>query len=305
MSAAALSGARLGVDIGGTRLKLGLVADATVIARRVLPVDMHNAAALVAAIAAAARDLAAEVRQPILSVGVGVPGVLGVGGSPVLQSPNLPWLDGVDLQSRLAAALNFRAFCDNDANCVGWGEAIAGAGRGRGDQLCLVLGTGVGGSLVTRGKLEHGSRGRGIELGHICVEPGGAPCGCGGQGCLEQYASQTGLLRMMGEVGLPAAGPDDVRRLFDRAAAHEPRAAHVVAAAGAALGRAIAGLTRLTGVRCVIFAGGIAGSLPAMLPSIERTLTAFAAPSDLRLIAGTLQTDAGIIGAAHLGVAPR
>ena len=297
--------ARLGVDVGGTRLKLGLLHRGTVAARTIVPADMCTPDALVTAIAGAASRLSAESGRPIASAGVGIAGVLGVGGSPILQSPNLPWLDGVDLRGALAARLGVPVHCDNDANCVGWGEAMAGVGRGESsqgcpDQICLALGTGVGGSLIVDGTLEHGSRGRGAELGHICVDRRGAPCGCGGRGCLEQYASQTGLLRMMAEVGLPVGGPDAIPALFTAAAAGEGRARDVVDHAGAALGQVIAGLVRMTGVRCYVFAGGISAALPQLRPSIRGALTRYAVSGDVALLLGGLGPDAGVIGAALL-----
>ena len=291
----------LGVDVGGTRLKIGLVCDGAVISRAIVPVHMTSVDALVATIATAGRQLAAESERELVGVGVGIAGVLGVGGGPVLKSPNLPWLDGVDLRSPLAEALGVGVRCDNDANCVGWGEAMAGAGRGQRDQICLALGTGVGGSLIIDGRLEHGGRGRGTEVGHICVEPFGAPCGCGGRGCLEQYASQTGLLRMMREVGLSGTGPDAMISLFANAAANEPRATAIVAHAGRALAIAMSGLTRLTGVCDYVFAGGIAGALPQLRSPIEAGLKTYQAPSGIQIVAGTLGADAGVIGAALLG----
>lgn len=290
----------LGVDIGGTRLKLGLVRDGAVRARAVLPLSVSTAADLTQTIADAAAALSAAHALTPVAMGVGIPGVLGLGGGPVLQSPNLPWLNGVDLAAVLQDAVGLPVRCDNDANCVGWGEAVAGAGRGVADQLCLALGTGVGGSLVVDGQLAHGGRGRGMELGHLCVEPSGAPCGCGGQGCLEQYASKTGLLRMMAELGVPTSGDDAVPELFALAAAGEPRAKAVVHAAGCALGRAIASLHALTGVGCVVFAGGIAAALPQLTPSLRATLDHLEIPGDVQVLQGTLGTDAGVIGAALL-----
>ncbi len=324
VTAAKVDGARLGVDVGGTRLKLGLLHQGAVVARIIVPADMNTPAALVAAIRTAALRLSDDCGLPITAAGVGIAGVLGLGGSPVLQSPNLPWLDGVDLRAALSASLDVPVHCDNDANCVGWGEAMAGAGRGASDQrsvnlggvnlgaanemcpnqICLALGTGVGGSLVVDGELEHGSRGRGAELGHICVDRRGAPCGCGGRGCLEQYASQTGLLRMMAEVGLPADGPDAIPALFAAAAAEDPRARAVVDHAGAALGQAIAGLIRLTGVRCYVFAGGISAALPQLRPSMCRALDRYAVSDGVALLLGTLGPDAGVIGAALLDPGP-
>ncbi|MCO4759937.1 MAG: ROK family protein [Myxococcales bacterium] len=295
-----MSGVRLGIDIGGTRIKLGLVADGEVTARAVVNNSACSPTELVGLIVESAAALRGINDQRPERAGVGIPAVLGVGGSPVLHSPNLPWLDNTDLQSRLQVALRMPVRCDNDANCIGWGEATAGAGAGLANQACFTLGTGVGGALVLDGQLERGSRGRGTELGHICVAPGGHPCGCGGRGCLEQYASQTGLLRLMGEVGLPSDEPSAVVTLFQLAAHGDRRAVHIVATASAALGRAIATLHGITSIGSYIFGGGISAALPQLTPGIRQTLRAHGQPDDLQLLAGHLGTDAGVIGAALL-----
>ncbi len=310
----ATPGARLGVDIGGTRVKLGLVVDEVVVARRVVDTASlaPRAEALVDAVAEGARALVAQAasapgsagihaakRAPaphLEAAGVGVPGVLSKGGARVLQSPNLPWLDGVELAALLSDALGVHARCDNDANCVGWGEALVGAGRGARDLVCLTLGTGVGGALILDGALVSGSRGRGAELGHLCVDPYGPACGCGGVGCLEQFASQTGLLRMLADVGLPAAGPADVQGLF--AEPGRPAARAVIDTMAAALGRAVADLNQLTGVRVFVLAGGISAATPLLRPGVLRV----APGADLRQ--GILDTDAGILGAALLSATP-
>ncbi len=304
----------VGIDIGGTRLKLALVdhpgtSQARVIRRRIhtlRPADC-TPAALVARLRRAVLDLADEEGGAVLGAGIGVPGVLDAAAGRVCDSPNLPWLDDFPLGASLGQALGLPVQVDNDVNCIAWGEATTGVGRGVPDQLCLALGTGVGGGVVLGGQLFRGGRGRGAEFGHLCVDPLGPPCGCGGRGCLEQYASQTGLLRLMRDFELTEGpqdgGPEDIPRLFSLAAAGDPAAGQAVLRAGAALGQAIASLLRVFDVPLIVISGGIAEALPSLRPPLERSL-ARQGPSihhsGVRIVAGTLGPDAGCLGAAAL-----
>ena len=296
----------VGVDVGGTRLKFGRVSAGRVEQRAVLSLEDGDRTpdALVRLLAQGVAAVAADPAA-LHGVGLGIAGVLSADGRRVLQSPNLPWLDGQALPDALEAALGVPVWADNDANCVGWGEARAGAGRGESRQICLALGTGTGGSLVLDDRLIRGDRGRGAELGHLAVDPDGPPCGCGGRGCLEQYASQTGLCRILRAWGEPVASPDAaVRAIFARP--EEPAHAAAIRAAGGALGRAVAHLHALFDVDCFVFAGGIAASLALLEPSLlDAVADAGVTPASLSLRQGSLGVDAGTIGAAALADAPR
>ncbi len=300
---------RLGVDVGGTRLKFAAVREGRVLDRLVVDAGARSAEALVEALARGVMELRGRSSDDLASVGLGVAGVLSSDGQTVLQSPNLPWIDGFALPAALGARLGgLVVVADNDANCVGWGEAIAGAGRGHARQICLALGTGLGGAVVLDGRLVRGGRGRGTELGHLVVDPLGPACGCGGRGCVEQYASQTGLLRAMRLAGL--ASPEDapaptVRRLIDRARQGASAETEIVRRAADALGQVIARLHRLLDLDAVVIAGGLAGAWDVMRPGVDDALDAAGLPSRPALCVGELDVDAGTIGAASLVDAPR
>lgn len=299
--------ARIGVDVGGTRLKLGWIRGGEVCGRSVVEVgpDARSAEGLVAVLAA---EIEAMQRSfgAVQSVGLGVAGVLSTDGRAVLQSPNLPWLDGIALVDALQAAIALPVAADNDANCVGWGEAMVGAGAGAPRQICLALGTGTGGSLVLDGRLLRGERGRGVELGHLCVHPGGPACGCGGRGCLEQYASQTGIDRMLRGLGV-ADGENAafrVRRAFEQP--EHPAHAAAINAAGRALGVAMAVFSRWLDVPFFVLAGGLAAGADQLRPALDAALWREGiAPDAIEIRVGTLGVDAGTIGAALLAEAPR
>lgn len=300
---------RLGVDVGGTRLKFAAVRDGIVLERLVVDADARNADALVAALADGCTTLHSRAGGALASVGLGIAGVLSSDGAVVLQSPNLPWIDGVALPGALSQRLGgVPVAADNDANCVGWGEAIAGAGRGFRRQICLAMGTGLGGAVVLDGQLVRGSRGRGTELGHLVVDPLGPRCGCGGRGCVEQYASQTGLMRALRDAGLATAADlpsSAVRSLCDRARQGHVAEGEIVRRAGRALGSVVARLHALLDLDAVIVAGGLSGAWDVFAPHVSAELGAACIGLLPALRVGTLDVDAGTIGAASLIDAPR
>lgn len=295
----------IGVDVGGTRIKVGVVRLAAanrpeVVTRRVLelPTSVCSPAGLVALIGDAVSGL--EIAEA--PVGIGIAAIVDAERGAVLAAPNLPWLDGAPLGGLIAERTGRAVRIDNDVNCIGWGEARAGAGRGFRDIVCLALGTGLGGAIVADGLLLRGSRGRAGELGHIAVAANGPLCGCGGRGCAEQYASQTGMLRMARGYGLVGDddGPGAIKGLFERAARGEAGARRVVNEAGAALGLVCAFCCELLGPERIVIAGGIAASLDALLPAARRAMRGHTTAAETPIVRGELGVDAGVVGAALL-----
>ena len=127
------------------------------------------------------------------AIGVAVPGPLDVHTGTVMQAPHVAAWRGYPLRDKLEALIGRKVVVDNDANAWALGEYWRGAARGRRDVVLLTLGTGVGGGLIVGGKLVHGRSGMAGELGHVTVNPDGPPCDCGSHGCLESYASASGL----------------------------------------------------------------------------------------------------------------
>ncbi len=301
----------VGLDIGGTRIKGGLVTAAgEVRARGLVAVGgerghtsvLDQAAALV-------EELRRGAEAPLQRVGLAVAGVLDRASGLVRESPNFPAWRDVALGRELEARIGLPVSLDNDANAVILGEALAGAGRGASSLFGLTLGTGVGGGIVLDGELWRGERGMAGELGHLIVDPAGPVCGCGGRGCLEQYAGSLGLRRRLegrgGEHGALAGHPDAPRLLAERAREGDAFACELWADAGRALGLAIAGLVHALDVQRVVLAGGLSGAADLFLPDLERTLEErmFSSMREgLEVVVGTLGEDAGVIGAA-LGAA--
>src|SRR6185312_7367823 len=184
-----------------------------------------------------------DVGAPLIGAALAVPGVVGA-DQLVLRAPNLPGLTGIELGKQLAEALGLAEVAvDNEANFGALGCLRSAPGTG-GDFVYVSGEVGVGAGLVVDGRLFRGAGGFAGELGHVVVDRDGPPCGCGGRGCLEQYAGQDVLLR--------AAGQPDPASLLAAVAAGEPAAAQAVAQAGVALGVGLASLLNVLDLPSVV-----------------------------------------------------
>lgn len=179
---------RLGIDIGGSSIKIGVIGGDNAVASKLNIPVRGDAYKICDDIAAACKEFMKE--YPALTVGVGVPGFVN-GGK--VTSYNLPF-DNFDLKGELAARLGMEVYVDNDANSAALGEALAGTGKGEESLLMVTLGTGIGGGIIIDGKIYRGAGGAG-EIGHMCVQADGIECPCGQKGCWEQYASVGALIK--------------------------------------------------------------------------------------------------------------
>lgn len=190
---------RIGVDIGGTTVKAGILDDNNVIiARAVVPTLMeHGFEGMIDDIAAAAFQAADSIGIPMSEfpcIGFGCPGMVDTDSGIVIHAGNLGWTNR-PARNALQALFPVPVYLGNDANCAVAGEMVNGAAKGYQNVLMLTLGTGVGGGVILDGKIVTGGRGLGTELGHMKLTYGGEPCTCGMTGCLEAYASVTALIR--------------------------------------------------------------------------------------------------------------
>jgi glucokinase len=166
------------------------------------------------ALGAVAEELCSTIsgEGEVTAVGVGAPGLVDRDG--VLRAaPNLPGVDELPLRAGLASRLGLPVRADNDATCAAWGERQLGAARGKDNVVVATLGTGIGGGIITDGRLYRGANGFAGEIGHMVVEPHGPPCPCGQRGCWERYASGSGLGRLARE----AAHAGQVQRVLELA----------------------------------------------------------------------------------------
>lgn len=253
-------GRRIGVDVGGTGVRAAAIGEDGAMGPVVrLPLADRRVATVVDAVAAAVEGAGGADR-----VGVGVPGFVRRGV--VLGSPNFPEWRDVPLKTSLEARLSVPITVENDANAAALGcWALRGS---REDLVLLTLGTGVGGGVVTEGRLLRGAGGTGAELGHIHVG-GDRRCGCGGIGCLETWVSNGGLVKGAADRGQVV---QDAAAVVARAEAGEPWAQDVVREAGEALGKGLVTFVNLFNPDVVVISGGLTAAEHLLRPPSDAWL---------------------------------
>ena len=189
----------IGIDIGGTNLKAGLVDETgrLLATRKMKVAGIADPAALAWTIHVLSMDLCHDFGcglADIVSIGVGCPGAVEIRGGSILYTCNLP-LRNVPLRRLFHQLSDLPLYIENDANCAALAEYYVGGGRGSKRFITVTLGTGVGGGIVHNGKIFHGSNGMAGEVGHMSIEMNGEECPCGRRGCWEQYASANALKR--------------------------------------------------------------------------------------------------------------
>ena len=286
----------LGVDLGGTSVKLGICdGRGRVRDSRSIPTRARSGPrAVVADIVDAARGL--QGFDSIRACGIGAPGPLDVRRTRILVAPNLGWKN-VPLPRLLGIGLGRRVRLENDANCAAYAEWTVGAGKGTRSLALYTLGTGVGGGLILDGRLWTGASGGAAEFGHVQVDPRGPACACGRRGCLEAFASAPAVTR--------AAG---ARSAVEAFRSRSPRARMAVEGAVAALGAAIAGVFNVLQPERFVISGGMAAAGAGFLARVRRAARdrVFEAyRKKLVIVRGTLGDKAGWIGAALLAAKTR
>ncbi|HEY6418475.1 MAG TPA: ROK family protein [Candidatus Binataceae bacterium] len=315
----------IGLDMGGTNIRTAAVSPAgkVLILRRAPAYATRPAGVVAENIAAnviALEDLAHRrgLGAP-RAICVAVPGPLNVFTGVVMAAPHVSSWRSYPLRARLEAILGRKVVLENDANAWALGEFWRGAARGHRDVVLLTLGTGVGGGLIVGSRIVHGQSGMAGELGHVTVEPGGMPCDCGARGCLEAYASASGLGALLSRrLGLHAGAPfpprfcDDegnfsVRRMTAAARARNRIARELFAVAGGYLGIAIASYLNIFNPDLVVIGGGVAGALPYMRGAMMREVKArafTAVAREARIVRAALGAQGGVVGAAYAAMNP-
>lgn len=294
---------RLGIDIGGTAVKLGIVDDAHCVAEtRTIPTRADRPVEdILADIIKAARPLC-DSFHPCF-VGIGSPGRVDPVRGLVLRAGHLPFCD-TPVPAVIGNALGLPATIDNDANCAMLAEHAIGACADKRDALMITLGTGIGGAILIDNKLYRGFNFRAGELGHFILDRRGKPCPCGLHGCYEQYASASALCLQAAEAA--AVAPDSIlavlaqsgmngKVIFEAARQDCPVAQQVLTRYGEYVAMGLNSFVKIFMPQCIVLAGGITKAGDALL----RVITPHLLPeADIRI--STLGGDAGIIGAALL-----
>jgi glucokinase len=293
-------GLTIGVDIGGTKILAGVVDETGAILDRVKIPTPRDSEQTAAAIAQAALGVRKDF--PVEAVGLGAAGFISADRATVLVAPNMSWHDE-PLKARIEALIDLPVVVENDANAAAWGEARFGAGAGSPNVVLYTVGTGVGGGIVLNGELFRGHFGIGAEFGHYRVQPNGRPCGCGQQGCLEQYASGNALTRYVREQA--KTDPDRAQIVLSLGDGTPDGivGAHI-AEIGGWLGQSMADLASILDPEVFVVAGGVSDAGEILTsPTRERYQAALAGTGDrpfAEVVTATLGPDAGLIGAADL-----
>lgn len=296
----------IGIDIGGTSTKIGLVDSGKVVASKRIPTTGHaDEFAFADALAEAARQLTTDNGQLATAIGIGAPNANQLTGI-IEMAPNLPWKNDIPLAQMVQERTGIRSVLGNDANAAALGEWRYGAGQGLNDLLLVTLGTGVGSGFIVNGQLVLGNAGNAGELGHMTIVIDGRDCTCGRKGCLEAYMSIRGLRRTYMELdGDPEVLKDEgVHCIAKAAEAGDTAALQTFRHAARWLGVGLANAVAVTGPARVVLFGGIARSGDLlMMPLQERfhefLLNIYHGRVDL-VTSALLEDDAAILGAAAL-----
>lgn len=303
-----------GVDIGGTTVKLGLFdKDGGLLDKWEIPtVKDNDGAAILPDIADSIRGKMQEksiLPKEVAGVGVGAPGAVDDEGVMVNGAVNLGW--GVfNLSETLSGYLKLPVKSANDANVAAYGEMWKGGGKGYNNLVAVTLGTGVGGGIIVNGRILNGAVGGAGEIGHIHIEDNESEqCGCKNRGCLEQYASATGVVRLAGRRLKKDAAPSVLRgekltakAVFDAVKAKDAVAIEIAEQFGDYLGKGLAAVADVVNPEVFVIGGGVSKAGEILLSFIEPAFQkyVFSACRGARFTLATLGNDAGIYGAAGL-----
>jgi glucokinase len=277
----------IGVDLGGTNLRIAAVDDQGALVEKVtLGTKVSRGREhVIADMCDAIQRMADKFKDsaPLMGIGIGVPGIIDMDTGLVRESPNLP--DWVDYPARAAIEQRLKTvvILENDANVAALGEKWLGAAKDFSDMAMLTLGTGVGGGLVMGGAIWRGANGMAGEFGHTTVEPDGQLCGCGNRGCLEQYASATAVVRMAREaiarnpasVLASTANSDpefSAKSIYNLAIQGDEDARRIFRYVGRCLGIVLSSMVNSLNLPIYVIGGGVSSAWEAFAPSIFEEL---------------------------------
>ncbi len=305
----------IGIDIGGTSIKIGLVQGRRILVRQTLPTaQFKTPQALQDGLVESVRMIRPKASGPIAGIGIGVPGLVRYPEGIVRTCANIPGWKDVPLRALLQKRLHLPVRVDNDANVMTLAEWKYGAGVGTTNLVCITLGTGVGGGLVLDGRIYRGEEGSAGEIGHMPVSNKGPTCSCGGKGCLERFVGNKEIvqwvrkqLRAGVRSRLPALVGNRLELLTPEVistAAHkgDPLARRCWERTGHLIGIALAGVVNLLNPEKIVIGGGVAQAGHWLLDPMRKTVReqAMRGLKETAIVPARLGSDAGLIGAALL-----
>jgi glucokinase len=309
----------VGIDLGGTNIKVGVfTSNMHLLARDTAPTEAARGAEhVIGRIIKLATDVVARTgneMKNVRAVGIGAPGPANIAEGIVASVPNMPGFENTPIKKILSDKMGVPVVFENDANAACWGEFVAGAGKGVKDMVLITLGTGIGGGVISNGRLLHGFEDSAAELGHTIIYPGGRLCGCGQRGCVEAYASANSTAARCIEAlkeGRPSSlqgimedkGGITSRHIFEYVEAGDALAGEIADGTARALAILCVNLVHTTGPELILFSGGMTAAGDAIMSRIRRFFDEFIWTSrreHVRITVAALGEDAGIVGAAAL-----
>lgn len=306
----------IGVDLGGTKIEAAHIDEEGNIQNREREkTDVsHGAEAIKKQIVTLAKKLIQKSENPPVCLGIGVAGQIQEETGMVTYAPNLNWEDvplGADLQDQLGLQVKVL----NDVRAATWGEWIHGAGKGSHDMICIFVGTGIGGGIVSGGTMLEGASNAAGEIGHMTISLDGPECHCGNKGCLEALAGSWAIARDakkaiskhpkksstildLADGDIDAIQAKTVIKAFKK---NDKEARKLIKKVVKALAAGLAGVTNALNPERIIMGGGVIEHLPDLIPMVEKELrkrALEAALSPLEIVPAQLHDDSGVVGAA-------
>lgn len=307
----------VGVDLGGTSIKIGLVDEKGKILEKI-SVDSNandGPKAVVNQIKKGIKQLLKKEEHKILGIGIGAPGTIRTKKGTVENPPNFPGWGKIHLGNLIKKEFHVDVFVENDANAAAIGELIYGAGRKYQNFIMITLGTGVGGGIIINKKIYRGEVGGAGELGHVTIDAEGVPCKCGSFGCVEAYIGNNYLIERVKEElkknrksilfelcgnKLESLNP---KIIHDAAEKNDQFARSVIIDTGKRLGYGLSNAINILDIATVIIGGGVAGFGELLFTSVEETLKSRVMKpfqNRIAVIPAKLKNEAGIKGASAL-----
>jgi glucokinase len=295
----------IGIDVGGSALKCGLVAeDGSLLRSFSEPLEKNEGEAgiieQIVSCITQAESTANSYNGVVCGVGIGFPGIVEnnivIGGA-----DNLPGFEDLPLGALLETKTGHNILLDNDANMMGMGEWIYGAAKGCGDIVFLTVGTGIGGALVINNQLYGGYKNRGTELGHIIIRHEGIPCSCGSRGCFEAYASVTALIDRYQLLAEEAPESADGKYIMERYWQKDPAAIKAMNYHLDHMAAGIAGYINIFSPEMIVIGGGISEAGDFYIRALRERVKNLAMPAtsgQTTLMAAALGNKAGVQGCA-------
>ncbi len=310
----------IGIDLGGTNIKAGVVTEnfeiiAKATTKTLCPRPAEEICADMAKVSIEAAEKAGISIDDVEWIGIGTPGIADNINGTIPYSNNLDFHD-VPVRKYIRQKINKPVYVANDANAAAYGEFVAGAAKGAKDAVCITLGTGVGAGVIVDGKILTGANLAGAEIGHMVIEVDGPQCTCGRKGCFEVFSSATGLIRMTKEA--MAETPDSImHKMAEEDGKVSARLAFNAMRAGDSAAKAVvdkyikylaAGITNTINIfqpDVLCIGGGVCNEGdPLMVPMrelVKKEVYTRMLDKNTRIEIASLGNDAGIIGAAFLG----